>query len=344
VPQSVGHPYIPCKKCLIEWLRAPEAASHSEGWHISDRSDASQYSNSDDKGGANGHAARRTKSGLTDIDPAFLAFMGASIRAARNSITLLSLSIRSAMDEKAVSAGEVRLIDFQNFQSFGPRNTQNTRKKIRIPYPWLLTCSPWVAAPPRFVDSWLNSIAAVYLIEAKPRWAGFQIMVNNLNALASPTAQGINSLMTFQTPPAPDASPLPPGFRPTILIVDDHKPVRDTLLHVLQGSGYRVIVADTGSAAIELAKGEVIAAALIDVHLHGMNGFECLRRLQEQQGPFRAWLITGAPSKEIQNAVAASGAIALLPKPFDLVSLLTTLKEGLAAPIPSPVVKEVSPE
>ena len=150
--------------------------------------------------------------------------------------------------------------------------------------------------------------------------------------------------MTFPEPSSTDTSDRPPGYRPTILVVDDHKPVRDTLLHVLQGSGYRVITADTGPAAIEMSKDEVIAGALIDVHLHGMNGFECFRRIQEQQGPFRAWLITGAPSKEISNAVTASGAMGLLPKPFDLASLLTTLKEGLAAPIPVPVVKEVTPE
>jgi len=154
----------------------------------------------------------------------------------------------------------------------------------------------------------------------------------------------MKSFMTFQPPSTTESASTPAGYRPTILVVDDHKPVRDTLLHVLQGSGYRVITADTGPSAIELSRGEVLAAALIDVHLHGMNGFECFRRIQEHQGAFRAWLITGAPSKEIANAVTASGAMGLLPKPFDLGSLLTTLREGLSAPIPTPVAKEVSPQ
>jgi len=142
--------------------------------------------------------------------------------------------------------------------------------------------------------------------------------------------------MSFDPPPSSETPPLREGRLFTILIVDDHKPVRDTLQHVLQASGYRVITAENGAAAIELLRDDFIDVALIDVHMHGMNGFECLRRIQELQGPVRAWLITGAPSKEVATAVAASGAIGLLPKPFQLASLLATLKEGLAAPIPSP--------
>ena len=119
------------------------------------------------------------------------------------------------------------------------------------------------------------------------------------------------------------------------MVVDDHKPVRDTLKHVLERAGYKVILADSGPCAIALASGEPIDGALIDVQMQGMNGFECLRRIQDLRGPVRAWFMAGAPSKEITVAVAASGAISLLPKPFNLPSLLTTLKEGLAAPIPS---------
>jgi hypothetical protein len=119
------------------------------------------------------------------------------------------------------------------------------------------------------------------------------------------------------------------------LIVDDHQPVRDTLKHVLERVGYKVITADSGPCAIALASAETVDGALIDVHMQGMNGFECLRRIQDLRGPLRAWFMAGAPSKEIMNAVASSGAIGLLPKPFNLPSLLATLKDGLAAPIPS---------
>jgi CheY-like chemotaxis protein len=133
---------------------------------------------------------------------------------------------------------------------------------------------------------------------------------------------------------------VPPGT--TILVVDDHKPVCDTLKHVLERSGYRVITADSGPFAIAVSSTEHIDGALIDVQMQGMNGFECLRRIQEHRGPIRAWFMAGAPSKEITHAVATSGALGLLPKPFNLPSLLATLREGLAAPLPSPSPSESS--
>lgn len=142
--------------------------------------------------------------------------------------------------------------------------------------------------------------------------------------------------MDFQPPQSEDEPAGSVATGPTILVVDDHKAVRDTLKHVLEGSGFRVITADSGPCAIAVASGEFIDGALIDVQMQGMNGFECHRRIQDEKGPFRVWFMAGAPSKEITHAVSASGAIGLLPKPFDLPSLLATLRDGLAAPIPSP--------
>jgi CheY-like chemotaxis protein len=112
----------------------------------------------------------------------------------------------------------------------------------------------------------------------------------------------------------------------------------------LEGSGFRVITADSGPCAIAVASDETIDGALIDVQMQGMNGFECLRRIQDVKGPLRVWFMAGAPSKEISHAVASSGAIGLLAKPFDLPSLLATLREGLAAPIPSPAPIESKTE
>ena len=149
--------------------------------------------------------------------------------------------------------------------------------------------------------------------------------------------------MDFQPPPSAVEPPEPGRAGPTILVVDDHKPVRDTLKHVLERAGYKVLTADSGPCAIALAAGEPIDGALIDVQMQGMNGIECLRRIQEHRGPIRAWFMAGAPSKEITVAVAASGAIGLLPKPFNLPTLLTTLKDGLAAPLPSPNPIETDP-
>ena len=132
---------------------------------------------------------------------------------------------------------------------------------------------------------------------------------------------------------------------PTILIVDDHEGVRVTLELMLTRSGYRVLAADSGSCAIMLASTEHIDAALIDVHMPGMTGFECLRLILQNRDAghnrIRVWFITGAPTSEINRAAVEVGAIGVLQKPFELTELLAELKNGLAqpgAPIAQPSV------
>jgi CheY-like chemotaxis protein len=95
-----------------------------------------------------------------------------------------------------------------------------------------------------------------------------------------------------------------------------------------------------------MASNEPFHLALIDVHLPSMNGFECLRLIRQNhdssRGALRVWFMTGAPTPEIARAASNAGAFGVLAKPFDLVELMATLKEGLAAPLPRSAVGEIS--
>ena len=72
----------------------------------------------------------------------------------------------------------------------------------------------------------------------------------------------------------------------------------------------------------------------------GMTGFECLRLIQQNRDPIqhrlRVWFITGALTPEINRAAVEVGAMGVLQKPFELPELLSVLRNGLAAPSPSP--------
>lgn len=137
-------------------------------------------------------------------------------------------------------------------------------------------------------------------------------------------------------------SPLPTWKTPTILVVDDHKPVLDSLAHILGKSGYRVVCADSAASAILVASTEPFDLALIDVHLPTMNGFECLRIIRQNQtensGPLRVWFMTGAPTTEINRAATNAGALGVLPKPFDSIELLAVIKQSLGAA--EPIVRQ----
>ena len=123
----------------------------------------------------------------------------------------------------------------------------------------------------------------------------------------------------------------------TILIVDDNPGVRAALEHMLTQAGYGVISADSGPSAITLASTASFDGALITAHMTGMTGFECLRLIAQDRATrrdrVRAWLTTTARTQEMARAVAGSGALGLLHKPFDFSELLSTVEAGLAAPL-----------
>ena len=127
----------------------------------------------------------------------------------------------------------------------------------------------------------------------------------------------------------------------TIMVVDDQRAVRETLKFVLTRAGYRVIDAESAQSAIILAASEAIDAALIDVHMPRMNGFEACDRLrvQAEQGgrSIRMWLMTGAADKDVERRAIECGTLGLLRKPFALSNLYETLERGFASPIPKAV-------
>lgn len=114
-------------------------------------------------------------------------------------------------------------------------------------------------------------------------------------------------------------------MRRTILVVDDDQSVRDSLRFLLERRGYDVVLAENGARALELAAASRFDAAMVDVHMPGMNGVEVCRALRAQAAQaghaLAVWMMTGARTAELARSAAAAGALATLPKPFDYPEL-----------------------
>jgi CheY-like chemotaxis protein len=112
----------------------------------------------------------------------------------------------------------------------------------------------------------------------------------------------------------------------TILIVDDERPLRDLLVAVFAGSGYRVIEASDGRRALELAAAEHPDAVISDVMMPLMSGLELCRRLKADEGTrgVRVVLMSAVDQQRAEGA----GADAFVAKPFD-IDELERLVDGL---------------
>jgi CheY-like chemotaxis protein len=90
--------------------------------------------------------------------------------------------------------------------------------------------------------------------------------------------------------------------RPRVLIVEDNQDVAEVLARLLECWGYEPLVTHDGPAALAaVAAGACPAAALLDIGLPGMSGFEVARRLRAWPGLDRCLLIalTGHGGEEV---------------------------------------------
>jgi DNA-binding NtrC family response regulator len=115
-----------------------------------------------------------------------------------------------------------------------------------------------------------------------------------------------------------------------ILIIDDDENIRKVLQTILEDEGYVTDSVETAQKAIQRSEQAFYNLALIDVRLPDMEGIELLSKLRETKPKMRKIIVTGYPT--LQNAVGAvnKGADAYVMKPFDVESLLLTIKDQLA--------------
>lgn len=104
-------------------------------------------------------------------------------------------------------------------------------------------------------------------------------------------------------------------MRRTVLVVDDHAAFLDAACTLLAAEGFDVVGrAATGAAAVALAALLHPAVVLLDVRLPDISGFEAAARLDLLVPPPQVVLVSSLSVAEVRPRLAASTAIAFLPK------------------------------
>lgn len=131
----------------------------------------------------------------------------------------------------------------------------------------------------------------------------------------------------------------------TLLIVDDHESVLHTLGYVFGLRGYQVRLANSGPAGITLAASECVDAALVDLHMPGMDGFSVCRALREQAiaagRDVPVFMMTAAHTAAAATKAADAGAVTLLKKPFDHEEFLMAVERYCDGTTPLPALPTV---
>ena len=120
-------------------------------------------------------------------------------------------------------------------------------------------------------------------------------------------------------------------MKPTILVVDDEKNIREYFSKSLAKKGYAVLKASSGEEGLEVFKRENPEVVFLDMRLPGIDGMEVLMKMKKEDETASVIIITAYG--DIKSAVSAlkEGAHDYLTKPFKLAEVLNILGKIEAA-------------
>jgi len=131
--------------------------------------------------------------------------------------------------------------------------------------------------------------------------------------------------------PVPELEPEPKrqSISGRILVIDDEKAVRETLIAVLSEFGHRVFAAEDGAEALELWKKhkDEIELVLTDLTMPRMGAEDVLELLRKAGCKAPVVLMSGFDSQDLATRYAEKGFAGFLQKPFRIQEVLAKLEQ-----------------
>jgi CheY-like chemotaxis protein len=118
----------------------------------------------------------------------------------------------------------------------------------------------------------------------------------------------------------------------TILLVEDFDDTRLMMKLWLVKNGYRVLEAETGQEAINVAQRERPDLIIMDVMMPGMNGLDATQRIREYQALRRTPIVAVSAygADEYRSIAIEAGCNEYVSTPFEPSSLAELIKSLIA--------------
>lgn len=117
-------------------------------------------------------------------------------------------------------------------------------------------------------------------------------------------------------------------MKPLILIVDDERPLVETIAYNLEKSGYNTVTAFDGDSALEQARLHKPNLLVLDLMLPKVSGWEVCRLLRQDTGGFDGQILMLTARGEEADKVAGleMGADDYMVKPFGMRELVARVR------------------
>jgi CheY-like chemotaxis protein len=123
-----------------------------------------------------------------------------------------------------------------------------------------------------------------------------------------------------------------------ILIIDDDSAVQATIKILLERTGHNVVVASDGRKGLAIFETGDFDLLFLDIFMPGMDGFETMRLVHQQQPLIPIIVISGNPitsesisGPDFLTMATRLGAVSGLQKPFKPAALQAAVAASLAA-------------
>jgi DNA-binding NarL/FixJ family response regulator len=118
-----------------------------------------------------------------------------------------------------------------------------------------------------------------------------------------------------------------------ILIVDDHKIIRDGISSLLDDQPEYIVVAEAsnGREALEVLSTTKVDIAIIDINMPEMNGIDCTQQITEKYDGIRVIALTMHSEEIYLTKMIEAGAVGYILKNLgkkELLNALTAVVEG----------------
>jgi len=111
-----------------------------------------------------------------------------------------------------------------------------------------------------------------------------------------------------------------------ILVVEDSKPLREMLAHVLKDDGSQVESARDGKEALDKYYGAAYDLIITDLNMPEVTGIELIKKIREQDDLVEFIIITGYASLESAVDAIKAGAFDYIIKPFKVEELKVAVR------------------
>lgn len=128
------------------------------------------------------------------------------------------------------------------------------------------------------------------------------------------------------------AAPVLEKKKELLLVVEDEEELRDVMVSVLEGFGYRAFAAKDGETALRMCeemKEETVDLLITDVMMPGMSGKDLANKLNKQFPEMGVLYVSGYTDKKIVTRDIVGKGLTFLPKPFTPGLLQLRIREVL---------------